>query len=426
MNKRHERGSVSRRLFRVSVASAGLLAFMVAVTSSFAQEKAQPTAKAPPVPAPAKTFQATDCTKCHTCANPTAQKPCLEPCSRHLHEMFQEALTHGAVPEGVILLDMLSDRKDAKDHFGPVPFDHKGHADWAEIAGGCEVCHHFTPEGEIHPACRTCHELAYRHEDLSKPGLKGAYHRQCMGCHREWTHETKCGTCHLPRIGDSSSPEPGVDPGMYPRDAFHKPIPEPELELYTTDYHPGEGSTVPFYHKRHSSSYGFKCAECHRGDTCARCHEQGKQHQQVVGKTGSRHDACAPCHQIKDACDHCHVKQGAPMPQPFQHARTGWPLSKYHVSLKCRDCHKKMPFAKLARECVACHDWNADNFEHRITGQTLNEDHADADCGECHADKKYDQPPRCDECHDEDITFPSQRPGPWKEAPSGKAKSGQG
>ena len=417
MNKKFARGLARRWLLLAGAAAVVVLVLVVAVTSSFADDKAKPDAPVPPAPA-----TDADCTKCHTCAKPSAQSPCLRECTRHQEEVFTEARAHGLMPEGTILLDMLSDVKDETDHFGPVPFDHTGHADWAEIAGGCQVCHHHTPEGEAHPACRTCHEHSYRHEDLSKPGLKGAYHRQCMGCHREWTHETKCSTCHLPRIGDPEHPVSVGDPGLPPRDAFHKPIPEPELEKYPNAHPPEEGSVVLFYHKRHSTSYGFKCAECHRGDTCARCHEKGKQHVQVVGKQGSRHDACDTCHQIENACDHCHLKPGAPAPKPFEHAQTGWPLNKYHVKLKCRDCHKEMPFRKLERECTACHKWDSDSFDHAVTGQTLNEDHADVDCGDCHADNKYGQPPRCDECHDEEVTFPQQRPGPWKEMPSARAK----
>ena len=39
-------------------------------------------------------------------------------------------------------------------------------------------------------------------------------------------------------------------------------------------------------------------------------------------------------------------------------------------------------------------------------------DHADIDCGDCHTDQRFDRPPTCEECHEEDVTFPDQRPGP--------------
>ena len=39
-----------------------------------------------------------------------------------------------------------------------------------------------------------------------------------------------------------------------------------------------------FRHKEHTQRFGFKCAECHRGDSCLRCHEQGKQHKRRTRK----------------------------------------------------------------------------------------------------------------------------------------------
>ena len=47
--------------------------------------------------------------------------------------------------------------------------------------------------------CSSCHESSRKREDVSIPDLKGAYHRQCMDCHREWSHETGCNSCHTPK-----------------------------------------------------------------------------------------------------------------------------------------------------------------------------------------------------------------------------------
>jgi hypothetical protein len=323
----------------------------------------------------------------------------------------------------VILLDMLSDVTDVKDHFGPVPFDHSGHAEWAEIAGGCVICHHYTPEGAAHPACRSCHEISFRHEDIRKPGLKGAYHRQCMGCHREWSHETACSVCHLSRVGAEAT---GTAVETVSKDdvmgKMHPPIPEPEVEVYHTKHKHPPGTNVIFRHKEHTQRFGFKCAECHRGDSCARCHEYGKTHTQQVRTLEEHHKPCADCHVTDDAdekrCAHCHWEQGKPQPGPFDHAGTGWPLSRYHTKNTCRACHKGVKFVKLDRDCNACHeDWAPDNFDHRVTGQTLDENHVETDCEECHIDRKFDVAPSCDECHDEDegITFPEKRPGPFVE-----------
>ena len=57
------------------------------------------------------------------------------------------------------------------------------------MGGGCENCHHYNTSGPI-LKCSSCHESSRKREDVSIPDLKGAYHRQCMDCHREWSHDT--------------------------------------------------------------------------------------------------------------------------------------------------------------------------------------------------------------------------------------------
>ena len=409
MNRQCKRG---RERGRISVAFVVLVSGLglVMLNPGLAEETAKP---APTVPV--EKAARDECARCHTCATPTAAAPCLHSCPRPHDRDMAEELAKGEVPRGVILLDMLSNVADAKDHFGPVPFDHTGHAKWAEIAGGCTICHHYTPEGGAHPACRTCHEIGFKHVDISKPGLKGAYHRQCMGCHREWSHDTKCEACHLPRIGEGKQP---LDADAITPDdamgAMHPHIPEPKVEIYETKHPQDTGSKVYFHHQRHTKTYQFKCAECHQGDSCARCHAPAGSQASVRCRGQEEcHESCAACHQIEGTCDHCHRAPGQEAPAPFDHAQTGWPLNRYHAESDCRACHKSSPFAKMEHECNSCHgDWEPDTFDHAITGQVLDENHSEIDCADCHAERKFDIPPRCDECHDEDeVSFPQQRPG---------------
>ena len=129
-------------------------------------------------------------------------------------------------------------------------------------------------------------------------------------------------------------------------------------------------------------------------------------------------------------CERCHWQKGQPEPARFDHVTTGWPLGKYHEDRGCRECHIRVPFVELNRDCNACHpDWNTLNFDHRITGQVLDENHADADCTECHTENKYDRPPACAECHDEEddgIAFPTKRPGPTVSFQTAKPPTGGG
>jgi hypothetical protein len=60
----------------------------------------------------------------------------------------------------------------------------------------CAGCHHHSPIGTRPPPCRSCH--ADSAEPMSDhPGLKVAYHRQCIGCHIEMAiPEQSCTACH--------------------------------------------------------------------------------------------------------------------------------------------------------------------------------------------------------------------------------------
>jgi len=106
--------------------------------------------------------------------------------------------------------------------FGSVPFDHAKHTG---LAGNCAECHHHTLGeapvkencGRCHKAnqpaktvaCRQCHpaerfEAGYMASVAAnpmlyhngKPGLKGAYHQKCLGCHQAMGGPTGCEDCH--------------------------------------------------------------------------------------------------------------------------------------------------------------------------------------------------------------------------------------
>ena len=289
------------------------------------------------------------------------------------------------------------------------------------MAGGCDICHHHTAPGHMHPACSECHKAALAArpvDEMRMPSLKGAYHRQCMGCHRDWSHHTKCVVCHLLKSPDQppitelaqmEMPSPGDVAG-------HPEIESPKEISQQTKYE--EGPHVVFRHMDHIERYGYECARCHKGQSCSQCHELAAApgEPEVVRSAEERHAMCYPCHE-DDKCERCHSKEANPPPQYFDHSVTGFALGKYHERLTCKACHKRLFFIrKLQPECTFCHDgWTPENFNHAVTGQVLDENHAETDCSECHADNNYTEPPSCDECHDVDddgISFPEKRPGP--------------
>jgi DnaJ-class molecular chaperone len=62
----------------------------------------------------------------------------------------------------------------------------------------CQGCHHNSPASVKPPSCVSCHSRPFDEVNLMKPGLLGAYHQQCMGCHEamEIKKPKECVECH--------------------------------------------------------------------------------------------------------------------------------------------------------------------------------------------------------------------------------------
>lgn len=74
----------------------------------------------------------------------------------------------------------------------PVTFTHSAHV---KIAESCVTCHHHSVGQNGTPLCRSCHTQPF--QDQERPGLKGAYHRQCMNCHQATGKgPLTCDGCH--------------------------------------------------------------------------------------------------------------------------------------------------------------------------------------------------------------------------------------
>ena len=67
----------------------------------------------------------------------------------------------------------------------------------------CQGCHHNSPAAEKPPECSNCHGQAIEGGDAFKPGLAGAYHQQCIGCHTTMGIDKPaardCNACHVTR-----------------------------------------------------------------------------------------------------------------------------------------------------------------------------------------------------------------------------------
>ena len=254
------------------------------------------------------------------------------------------------------------------------------------------------------PPCDQCHGGEANPANLRQPGLKGAYHRQCISCHREWSHDTDCKICHMPMEGASLVQSNGDSTDII--GISHPRMTEPTQKTFFTKYDPLP--IVTFFHKEHTELFSLRCVDCHAKENCNSCHDLQKPVRMAKSQE-EVHAICSGCH-AKDRCDKCHDTKEK---TPFVHAATGWPLNQYHVHLECRACHPTgKRIGNLNPACVACHGgWNQETFSHAVTGLQLDETHAQAECTDCHENRQYDATPACSGCHDDDRTYRTHPPG---------------
>jgi hypothetical protein len=276
--------------------------------------------------------------------------------------------------------------------YEPVAFDHRTHAQMAETWDGCVTCHHRSPKAatpvttraalaavaqrptqdyaDVIPACKSCHPANATAAAINLPSLKGAYHRQCLNCHRDWMDANACVICHAARKSTvAAAPAAATTPVALRDDIvgrMHKPIPEPKDKTYRTRFTPADGPNVLFRHDEHVKTFGIKCASCHRRDNCADCHATTTAASEISaaanplqpGRTWrDTHGPCVSCHQ-DDRCNHCHYPDQKAAPVAFEHrVVTGQTLDADHVKLACGQCHAKLKPKAASIGCgdAGCH-----------------------------------------------------------------------
>ncbi len=159
------------------------------------------------------------CTICHSGPSPAVASTMKEDIDsvgpfRVKPDDARLSFTNDDVPEQVTI-DILSEKYEA------VEFPHRKvvnklleHINESKIATffhghedvACQGCHHHSPAGEKPPLCESCHSEPFNEAELFKPGLLGAYHRQCIGCHESMQIEpTDCLGCHKEKTTGISS-----------------------------------------------------------------------------------------------------------------------------------------------------------------------------------------------------------------------------
>ena len=341
----------------------------------------------------------------------------------------------------------------------------------------CTGCHADTV-----PDWRT---VGFRHQRTGFP-LKGAHAEQrCASCHgagakatyRDLPH-ARCVTCHedphagqfAPRDCDAChSQDPGgFTEGVTDHEQTNYPLRNEHQDVACDDCH-GEGPAATFaglpfadcddcHQDLHEARFEpDACTQCHQSDglwdvdpfdhartayvlagahadvRCAACHGEGET--RTLG--GLAHGACLDCHAEDDphdgsigdlVCADCHAEQAWAHLTPFDHGRTGWPLTDKHAEPACVDCHVRVdetvPLNAADEDCLSCHaeDEPADHYEgscaachssrgwadaslslsaHGATGFALRGAHAVIPCDTCHAPSEPSATAsgECIDCH---------------------------
>lgn len=183
--------------------------------------------------------------------------------------------------------------------YQPVRFSHALHT---ALAPDCGACHHHHSELEPTPPCRECH--GRQSGSLERPGLKGAYHRLCMQCHREaGSGPLECESCH-DRRATAAGP---AEREALARDAAPKIV----LLGHLAKEHPA----VRFDHEVHVDM-ADRCRDCHhhQGEVeqtppCRECHSLHQTYDCQPVLREAYHQQCLACHRSmkgSEACSDCH------------------------------------------------------------------------------------------------------------------------
>jgi hypothetical protein len=197
--------------------------------------------------------------------------------------------------------------------YDPVTFSHDMHS---LVAEDCAACHHRSPAGQT-PACSKCHRASADSKESGLPGLKDAYHGQCIGCHKKMDMGPRgCKDCHAARTAPVSASSKA--PAQKPVKQATATIPETlTLSSLENRYDP-----ATFSHGMHTQMTE-DCATCHHhspgGQTpsCGECHGApfDPKNLNMPGLKGAYHLQCLGCHKEMGAgpsgCTQCHSKKAS-------------------------------------------------------------------------------------------------------------------
>jgi octaheme c-type cytochrome (tetrathionate reductase family) len=311
--------------------------------------------------------------------------------------------------------------RSKSDDYEPVGFSHRMHDEL--VGGDCGVCHHRYATSEddrvgqglktLHASmdirlggpcsachdnmeqnppqsCGRCHGMPDEPDDPSRIGLKGAYHRQCIGCHERQlkpaSAPTACASCHHPWTPDHSTlvafkSKPG------PQDVTRTCLnchPKVGHDILNTAHWNWKGysPTLAGYEHRIDISLTLmvnnaciaigpnlqECASCHIGYgwvdprfdfsnpaniDCLVCHDTTGSYRKELSKGGFPDpalDLAVVAQKVgrpsRQACGSCHFASGgAPytrhgdLEPVLAEPPSGFDMHMGTLKMRCQDCH---------------------------------------------------------------------------------------
>jgi hypothetical protein len=297
----------------------------------------------------------------------------------------------------------------------------------------CASCHMTNYQQTTNPnhvqaafptTCASCHNTtawtgATFNHAATGFALTGAHATvQCSQCHvngRFAGTPTDCASCHLPDYQGATNPNHAQSGFPTTCASCHN----------TTSW---VGAT--FNH----AATGFPLTGMHATIQCSQCHANGRF-------AGTPTD-CASCHltDYQKTTNPNHAQAGFPtdcsichsttnwLGAVFDHSKTLFPLTGFHATVSCAQCHSSGVYKGLSTACASCHlkDFNATtnpnhtqagfpqqcevchnttawipaSFDHNKTNFPLTGAHTTVACANCHVGGKYlGTPTDCYSCH---------------------------
>jgi hypothetical protein len=254
------------------------------------------------------------------------------------------------------------------------------------LSRDCASCHKDEHQGQLGAACERCHTVAawkditrFNHATTKYP-LTGAHERTpCQKCHLA-TPAQNGGRPHVRYVGIAFQ-----QCATCHQDPHHGAFTAPCSSCHNdVAWKPAHNTNVSFDH----SKTKFPLLAKHADVACDKCHKSFDYKVPVA------HDLCGDCHKdvhggqfLTSAgggdCARCHTADGwrTSTYTAAAHARSAYPLTGSHATVKCDACHKPAGAATKYRVpyrlCADCHhDVHEGQF-------------ANAPCENCHTVDRF-------------------------------------